>query len=191
MAPERWQQISQIFKVALEHEPAQRRAVLTARCDGDSGLCGEVEALLASYSDFEELGIALGPGIDAFDCLGGGEGRSSRCAERGPAAGSPRSAEGQGLPEQPDRAPNLRRLLDGEGLPEGGQSSGYFAPSRAFRKRRRGMSTGPPSGGLRRHAKNFATRRFRHGFRCRRGLSSPRRRKNAQALRGAVGAVAR
>ena len=53
MSPERWQQISRIFKVALEHEPAQRRALLTARCKGDSSLCGEVEALLASYEAAE------------------------------------------------------------------------------------------------------------------------------------------
>src|SRR5688572_30014598 len=49
MTPERWQQIKEVFHLALECEPAQRSSFLSRACDNDSALQREVESLLAAH----------------------------------------------------------------------------------------------------------------------------------------------
>jgi serine/threonine protein kinase/tetratricopeptide (TPR) repeat protein/TolB-like protein len=48
LTPQRWQQIKELFSLALEHEPGQRNTFLQEACDGDEALRKEVESLLAS-----------------------------------------------------------------------------------------------------------------------------------------------
>lgn len=47
--PERWQQIKNVFNLALEYEPAQRPSFLSKACDNDEALQKEVESLLAAH----------------------------------------------------------------------------------------------------------------------------------------------
>lgn len=49
MTPERWEQISIIFKGAVECEPGQRAVFLDQACAGDDSLRKQVEALIASH----------------------------------------------------------------------------------------------------------------------------------------------
>ena len=49
MTPERWQQVKELFRSALEHEPEGRAAFLERACDGDDPLRREVESLLKSF----------------------------------------------------------------------------------------------------------------------------------------------
>ncbi len=53
MTPERFQQISQLYKTALEREPEKRAAFLQQSCGGDRDLRHEVESLLASEESAE------------------------------------------------------------------------------------------------------------------------------------------
>ena len=48
MKPERWQRIDEIFGVALQHKPDERKAFLDEACRGDEELRQEVESLLAA-----------------------------------------------------------------------------------------------------------------------------------------------
>ena len=47
ISPERWQQVDQLYHLALEREPGQRGAFLAEACAGDEELRREVESLLA------------------------------------------------------------------------------------------------------------------------------------------------
>ena len=58
MSSERWERVRQVFDLALEREPAQRDAFLTAACAGDQELRYEVEALLASHQQADGFGDA-------------------------------------------------------------------------------------------------------------------------------------
>jgi len=49
MTPERWQQIKDVFNLALEYEPGQRSSFLSQACDHDTALQKEVESLLAAH----------------------------------------------------------------------------------------------------------------------------------------------
>jgi len=49
MTPERWEQISRVFKSALGRRGVEREEYLAAACAGDPGLRREVETLLASF----------------------------------------------------------------------------------------------------------------------------------------------
>ena len=49
MTPERWQQIKDVFNLALEFEPGQRSTFLSHACDNDAALQREVESLLAAH----------------------------------------------------------------------------------------------------------------------------------------------
>ena len=49
MTPERWQQIKEVFNLALEYEPGQRSSFLSRACDNDVALQKEVESLLAAH----------------------------------------------------------------------------------------------------------------------------------------------
>ena len=49
MTPERWQQITSIFQVALQRDASSRAAYLNEACAGDDSLRREVEGMLASH----------------------------------------------------------------------------------------------------------------------------------------------
>jgi len=49
MNPERWQQITSIFQVALQRDASSRAAYLNEACAGDDSLRREVDAMLASH----------------------------------------------------------------------------------------------------------------------------------------------
>ena len=49
MTPERWQQIKDVFNLALEYEPGKRSSFLSQACDNDAALQKEVESLLAAH----------------------------------------------------------------------------------------------------------------------------------------------
>jgi len=87
MQPERWQQIDQLFHLALEQEPGQRAVFLSQACAGDEALQSEVEELISSHelaenfietpaSDLaaellakEQAGAKIGEGISPFATL--------------------------------------------------------------------------------------------------------------------------
>src|SRR5580658_2199354 len=47
--PEKWEQVKELFALALEHEPAERSRFLRQACAGDDRLRVEVESLLSSF----------------------------------------------------------------------------------------------------------------------------------------------
>ena len=49
MTPERWQQVKEVFNLALEYEPAERPEFVSRACDQDVDLQKEVESLLAAH----------------------------------------------------------------------------------------------------------------------------------------------
>ena len=49
--PEKWEQVKELFALALEHEPAERSRFLRQACAGDDRLRVEVESLLSSFDD--------------------------------------------------------------------------------------------------------------------------------------------
>ena len=49
MTPERWQQVKEIFHLALKRAPGERSAFLENACGGDASLRKEVESLIASH----------------------------------------------------------------------------------------------------------------------------------------------
>jgi len=51
MSPERWQQIEEIFQIALDLSPRERREYVTSACTGDTGLRDEVGKLLAQFEE--------------------------------------------------------------------------------------------------------------------------------------------
>jgi serine/threonine-protein kinase len=61
MHPERWQQIDQLFHLALAQEPNRRAGFLAQACAGDDSLRSQVEALISSHeqpSSFVETLVA-------------------------------------------------------------------------------------------------------------------------------------
>src|ERR1700683_2052942 len=48
MTAERWRQVERLCPASLDREPGERAVFLTEACNGDDGLCREVESLLAS-----------------------------------------------------------------------------------------------------------------------------------------------
>ncbi len=48
MSPERWQQVKELFQLAVEREPNQRAPFLDEACTGDPSLQEQIEVLLAS-----------------------------------------------------------------------------------------------------------------------------------------------
>jgi len=48
MTPERWQQVKELFRSALEQTVEERSAYLERACAGDDDLRAEVESLLAA-----------------------------------------------------------------------------------------------------------------------------------------------
>ena len=55
MNPEKWQQISSIFRLALDCESEKRTALLVSICKGDKELLQEIEELLRSHEAGEEF----------------------------------------------------------------------------------------------------------------------------------------
>jgi eukaryotic-like serine/threonine-protein kinase len=76
MTPERWQQITNIFQVALERNASGRVAYLNEACAGDDDLRREVDAMLASHdqaSKFIEepaMNVAARPSGDGRTLVG-------------------------------------------------------------------------------------------------------------------------
>jgi len=55
MQLERWQQINQLFHLALTHEPGQRAVLLAEACAGDEELRRDVEDLISSHEQAEDF----------------------------------------------------------------------------------------------------------------------------------------
>lgn len=51
MAPERWQQIEELYQAALERTPTEREAFLRHACAEDESLCSEIFSLLAARNE--------------------------------------------------------------------------------------------------------------------------------------------
>ena len=63
VTPEQWEQLREIFRVAIEHQPQQREAYLDQACADDPVLRCEIESLLASHDragDFIETPAFIG-----------------------------------------------------------------------------------------------------------------------------------
>ena len=77
MKPERWEQVAQLHRAVLEHEPSQRAAFLQQACAGDEGLRLEVESLLAYEREAE--GFIEAPALEvAVQQLAEGQAESTR-----------------------------------------------------------------------------------------------------------------
>lgn len=63
MQPERWQQISGIFKSALALEPEERAAYVAAECGADESLRKEVERLIESHRRADEENFVGSPAV--------------------------------------------------------------------------------------------------------------------------------
>src|SRR5262249_23114285 len=55
MNPERWKRIDALFEAALEREPRERAAFLDEACVGDPNLRAEVESLISSDEQQNQL----------------------------------------------------------------------------------------------------------------------------------------
>ncbi len=77
MKPERWEQVAQLHRAALEHEPRERAAFLQQACAGDEGLRVEVESLLAYEKEAE--GFIEAPALEvAAQQVAEGQAESAR-----------------------------------------------------------------------------------------------------------------
>ncbi|MDX6559611.1 MAG: eukaryotic-like serine/threonine-protein kinase [Blastocatellia bacterium] len=65
MQPERWQQISGIFKSALALEPAERAAYVASQCGDDDSLRREVQRLIESHHQADEENFIGLPAVAA------------------------------------------------------------------------------------------------------------------------------
>jgi serine/threonine protein kinase len=63
--PERWQQISRIFKSAILLDTEARNAYVTRQCGGDESLRAEVDKLIASHQQASEQGFIGGNAAEA------------------------------------------------------------------------------------------------------------------------------
>ena len=63
MQPERWQQISGIFKSALAMEPEERAAYVAAECGADDALRREVEQLIESHHQADKENFIDSPAV--------------------------------------------------------------------------------------------------------------------------------
>jgi serine/threonine protein kinase len=63
MQPERWQQISGIFKSALALEPEERAAYVAAECGADDSLRRDVELLIESHQQADEKDFINSPAV--------------------------------------------------------------------------------------------------------------------------------
>ena len=58
MDRERWQVAERIFERALEQDAGSREDFLLEACDGNPGLCAEVEELLKHHESAKALGVS-------------------------------------------------------------------------------------------------------------------------------------
>jgi serine/threonine protein kinase len=65
MQPERWQQISGIFKSALALEPEERAAYVAAECGADDSLRRDVELLIESHNQADKDDFINSPAVAA------------------------------------------------------------------------------------------------------------------------------
>ena len=63
MQPERWQQISGIFRSALALEPEERAAYVAGQCGADESLRREVERLIESHQLADEKNFINSPAV--------------------------------------------------------------------------------------------------------------------------------
>ncbi len=64
MQPERWQQISGIFKSALALEPEERAAYVAAECGADESLRRDVELLIESHNQADKDDFINSPAVE-------------------------------------------------------------------------------------------------------------------------------
>ena len=64
MQPERWQQISGIFKSAIALEPEKRAAYVAAQCGPDEALRQEVEKLIGSHQKADQADFINSPAVE-------------------------------------------------------------------------------------------------------------------------------
>jgi serine/threonine protein kinase len=69
MQPERWRQISGIFKSALALEPEQRDAYVADQCGADESLRREVELLIESYHNADQNNFIQSPAVEEVASL--------------------------------------------------------------------------------------------------------------------------
>src|SRR6266404_3923011 len=69
MRPERWQQVSQLFRSALEREPHQRAPYLQDVCGDDYALRRQVESLLAAHNKADDDDFINAPAIERAGTL--------------------------------------------------------------------------------------------------------------------------
>ncbi|MEA2204123.1 MAG: eukaryotic-like serine/threonine-protein kinase [Blastocatellia bacterium] len=69
MQPERWRQISGIFKSALALEPDQREAFVADQCGADESLRREVELLIESHHNADQKNFIQSPAVAAIASL--------------------------------------------------------------------------------------------------------------------------
>jgi hypothetical protein len=63
--PERWQQISRIFKSAISLDPEARNAYVAGQCGSDDSLRAEVDKLIASHQQASEQDFIGGMAAEA------------------------------------------------------------------------------------------------------------------------------
>jgi non-specific serine/threonine protein kinase len=64
VTPERWQRVKELFRAALELEPAARAAFLEGACAEDPGLRSEVETLIAAHESDDEDSFLERPAVE-------------------------------------------------------------------------------------------------------------------------------
>src|SRR5437016_494637 len=80
MQPERWQQIDQLFHLALDKEVYERKLFLAEICAGDEVLRSEIEDLISSHEQAEEF-IETPASDLAAELLGQGQ-SELKCGEK-------------------------------------------------------------------------------------------------------------
>src|SRR5436190_1990642 len=126
MNPDRWQQITEAFHVALDRDAAARAAYLDEACAGDPSLRAEVDAMIAAHlraGSFGKQPLGVPPGLNDA----GSAGRCSHC-------GSPLLAE----PGLPGMCP---QCLLGLALQEPDASAGRFHSGRVIGDRYQVLET--------------------------------------------------
>ena len=68
MTPERWEQVGELYRAALESAPGERAAFLERTCEGDADLRREVESLLAAEAAAGDF-LSAGAMADAAQIL--------------------------------------------------------------------------------------------------------------------------
>ena len=87
MNPDRWQQISRIFKSAISLDGVAREAYVKEKCGADTDLQGEVERLIESHEKAEDNDFIAGLAVeDVAEHFSGGE--ETRALQKGQQLGA-------------------------------------------------------------------------------------------------------